>query len=225
MTRHIVIGDIHGCKKTLEALILELKLTTDDLLIFLGDYVDRGPDSAGVIRFLMQLSQTYNCVFLRGNHEQMMLDSLQDAQMMQSWLKYGGAETLMSFHVESVYEVPADIIEWLEHLPYYFVTHQAIYVHAGVNPTNINPLEDKEAMLWIRKFDADPEKTDGKWIVHGHTPIGMEQIIEGVNEIDTTFNLCLDNGCVYYKKREGMGHLCAFISNTKSLICQINLDF
>ena len=92
MSRHLAIGDIHGCNTALETLIEFVGLRSDDTIVFLGDYVDRGPDSAAVLDFVIDLMKTHNVIPLRGNHELMMLDSREKKSWLHSWLQYGGAE-------------------------------------------------------------------------------------------------------------------------------------
>ncbi|MFW5955273.1 MAG: metallophosphoesterase, partial [Rhodothermales bacterium] len=90
------IGDIHGCAETLWNLLDELNVGPDDHLVFIGDYIDRGPDSHGVIAGLIDLSDTVRCTFLRGNHEKLLLDYL-DFGDFNSWLMNGAEETLRSY--------------------------------------------------------------------------------------------------------------------------------
>lgn len=223
--RTIAIGDIHGCVKTLEQLLIKVSPTPDDTLIFLGDYIDRGPNSMGVIDYIIQLQEQYIIVCLRGNHEQMMLDASRDYQLFDLWVRNGGDATLRSFGVEHINKIPQKYVEWLEQLSYYFVTEKEIYVHAGINTNIPNPFSDIEAMMWIRSFEVNPKRIHNKYVIHGHTPTSMGNIRKEIETIEKSFRLSIDNGCVYHKTKKDMGHLCAFISSTKSLICQQNIDF
>ncbi|MCU0416627.1 MAG: serine/threonine protein phosphatase [Cytophagaceae bacterium] len=223
--RTIAIGDIHGCIKTLEQLLIKVSPTPDDTLIFLGDYIDRGPNSMGVINYIIQLQEQYIVVCLRGNHEQMMLDASRDYQLFDLWVRNGGDATLRSFGVEHIKKIPQKYVEWLEQLSYYFVTENEIYVHAGINTNIPNPFSDIEAMMWIRSFEVNPKRTHNKYVIHGHTPTSMENIRKDIETVEKSSQLSIDNGCVYHKTKKDMGHLCAFISSTKSLICQQNIDF
>jgi len=92
----IAIGDIHGCAKSLDALLERLELSDDDHLLFVGDYIDRGPDSKGVIDRLLDLREEYECTFLRGNHESLMLGYL-NAGAFNLWRVNGGIATLQSY--------------------------------------------------------------------------------------------------------------------------------
>ena len=97
MARHLAIGDIHGCITALQSLKDFVGFRSDDVIVTLGDYVDRGPDSRAVVDFLIELGETHNHVALRGNHEIMMLDSREVNSWYESWVGYGGAETLLSY--------------------------------------------------------------------------------------------------------------------------------
>src|SRR5262245_50687184 len=107
MPRLLAIGDIHGCSRALDALLIAVKLTPQDRLIFLGDYVDRGPDSRGVVERVIALSATYPVVALRGNHEVMMLLARDSSDSMRYWLAVGGREAMASYSpTGSVEDVP-----------------------------------------------------------------------------------------------------------------------
>ena len=103
MTRIFVIGDIHGCCNTFKKLLAELAIQKSDEIYCIGDYVDRGNDSKGVIDLIINLRiKGYQIHTLRGNHEQMMLDSTIDEERLFHWLQNGGIETLTSFGISSV---------------------------------------------------------------------------------------------------------------------------
>src|SRR5258707_9775940 len=95
--RTIAIGDIHGCAAPLTAVLAAIKPAEKDMLVFLGDYVDRGPDSRGVIETVLALQNQCRLVTLLGNHEVMLLDALERGAEGAGWLQYGGAETLASY--------------------------------------------------------------------------------------------------------------------------------
>ncbi|HET9870388.1 MAG TPA: metallophosphoesterase family protein [bacterium] len=198
------IGDIHGCLKQLQDLLAQLPLGPDDELVFLGDYIDRGPDSKGVLDYLLKERQPH-WHFLRGNHEQMLLDWLGTPNPLaaSNWLLNGGHQTLQSYipkdkmdevrgegiHVLLQSYIPHTHVEFLNALPLTYDTPEAFFCHAGINLDK--PLADQEAddLLWIRrKFLQDPRPTP-KLVVHGHTP---------VEKLDLTRDrINLDTGCVY----------------------------
>ena len=134
MTRHLAIGDIHGCINALTSLIEFVEPGAEDTIVTLGDYVDRGPDSAAVLDFVIKLGSTHNLVPLRGNHEIMMLDARDKKGWLGPWLSYGGEETLQSYG-GSFNGVPDSHFDFLENslLPYHECeTH--FFVHANAAP-------------------------------------------------------------------------------------------
>ena len=112
------IGDIHGCAQTLEALVEEIDPTENDHLVFIGDYIDRGPDSKGVINVLLQLRNRFLRTFLRGNHEAMMLNYL-DHNELELWHINGGDSTLASYSNEGRVEIPEEHVEFIRDTVYY----------------------------------------------------------------------------------------------------------
>ena len=200
------IGDIHGCCNTFRKLLVdELHIQRSDTVFCVGDYVDRGKDSKGVIDFIIDLrNEGYQVHTLRGNHEQMMLDSARDKGKMNLWLKNGGAETLNSFGIASVSELPTKYLTFLKQTKLFIATSEYIFVHAGLNFRIDNPFADEEAMLWTRDEYSDPSKVDNRRVIHGHTPIPLESIMSQSN----LSIINIDGGCVYNHIR-GYGNLIA----------------
>ena len=182
------IGDVHGEAKRLQnlhAIIAErhelLYPQRRKRLIHLGDYVDRGADSAGVIDVLLKAQDEMgdNCICLRGNHEAMMLDGLSDATetAYKNWLVNGGAETMESYQNRHQHRVPKAHISWLNRLPdiHLEAREKMIFVHAGINPADY-PNERDGVYLWTRArrfLDVETwsnPSLDGWTVVHGHTP-------------------------------------------------------
>lgn len=122
--RRFAVGDVHGCSKTLRALVEEkICLTADDTLYLLGDYIDRGPDSKGVLDYLLGLwNSNYDIRPLRGNHEQLLLDSVSDPGSQRLWYNNGGWGTLREFGVTNPAEIPQLYRDFLALLPRLFVT-------------------------------------------------------------------------------------------------------
>jgi len=237
MKRQWVIPDIHGHAKTLRCLVEELiKPTRYDEIYLLGDYIDRGPDSKGVIDYIRQLEQDeYRVVPLKGNHEDYMVE-LYDAETSSgtSWLMnfanrkrkiwnvIGGKATLASFHANHLKDVPADYIEWMRNLRYYVELDNFVLVHAGLNFRNEDPYEDKEAMLWFRDYEILPEKIGHRRIVHGHVPVNMELITLAVSNKFYKF-IDIDNG-PYIHGRSGFGNLVALELTNMEMVIQDNRD-
>ena len=126
MARRFAISDIHGCSKTLIKLVLdEIKLTKSDELYLLGDYINKGPDSKGVIDFIFELRNSgYNVQCLRGNHEQYLLDGLEFSWEEIAFKNRGGKETLASFGVEDIHKIPQKYLDFISALPFYIETEK-----------------------------------------------------------------------------------------------------
>lgn len=221
MARVFAIGDIHGCSKTFKKLLLEkIAIKKTDKIYCIGDYVDRGKDSKGVIDFIIQLRKKgYHLHTLRGNHEQMMLDSIQDQQRLNHWLKNGGRETLNSFGITSVNALPDKYLRFLKRTKFYIGTNKYIFVHAGLNFNIEDPFIDKEAMLWIREAYFDKSKINNRVLIHGHTPIPLEILRKQTNPN----RINIDAGCVYLDK-SGFGNLVTLSLPDMQLISINNID-
>lgn len=121
MERTFAIGDIHGCSKTFEKLLFhKIKLQKTDQIFCIGDYIDRGENSKAVIDLILQLRQDgYNVSTLRGNHEQMMLDCLTDPTAYDLWISNGGAQTLQSFGINTLENLPGKYLSFFKETEFY----------------------------------------------------------------------------------------------------------
>ena len=170
------IGDIHGSLAKLRRLVARCHEHAGGRVpqfVFLGDYIDRGPQSAGVVRYLveMQSQQRDRVVALKGNHEAMAIEVIDGATPEDFWLVQGGAETLMSYRVAAPRDLPRLDIEWMRALPLWHDDGRRFFVHAGVNPQKPLTRQDPTDLIWIREpFLSDP-RGYGRLIVHGHTPL------------------------------------------------------
>ena len=234
-----VIPDVHGCLLTLRTLISELiELRKDDTLIFLGDLIDRGPNSKGVIDFIMKLVEDgIKTHVIKGNHEDYLAkvyrDELAKSGMRKmfglksvsyrEWMLYGGEETLQSFNAVNVSEIPLKYIEWIESLDYYMKWKNFLIVHAGFNFENDDIFSDTQSMMWIREYKIDPEKLGNNKIIHGHVPVSLDFIYQSINSNSFRF-IDIDNG-VYLTDKPGYGNLLALELNTMEVLVQPNLDF
>lgn len=190
--RLAAIGDIHGCADKLQSLLANI--AADDgakgmpsRLIFLGDYVDRGPDSRAVVERLIHIAKERpDAVFLKGNHEDVFLKFLNKPEENKEWLGWGGIETLWSYGVETPDErdalgiaeaarrlIPKSHVDFLTSLELYRVFGEYLFVHAGVRPGVPLEKQDENDLLWIRGefHHAPPEKRPAEVVVHGHQPI------------------------------------------------------
>lgn len=237
MNKHWVIPDIHGNAKTLKALVGDLiRPMRSDHLYFLGDYIDRGPDSRGVVDYIISLQNDgYNIRTLKGNHEDFLLKVYDNEtvqknfigityrnKLKKEWYKYGGRETLQSFGVSDVHQVPEHYIEWFRNLELYISLDSFLLVHAGLNFGIDDPFTDTYAMLWAKDFKVIPEKIENKKIIHGHVPVSLEFI-----DLQRTTNgfgfIDLDNG-VYMDGKEGFGNLVALELTSMEMKVQPNID-
>lgn len=206
MPKTYFIGDVHGCCRTLKKLVTEkIKPVKEDLLYFIGDYIDRGPDSKEVVDYILELQmEGFNVVTLRGNHEQMLLDSREGGRYLLLWLMNGGDKTLRSFGVESVNDIPGRYMRFFEQTRMYVDAGRFIAVHAGLDFRLPDPFSDPESMLWIRNFPVDNSFLGERLLIHGHTPRELDYILS--QKLRSSVNI--DGGCVYHWL-PGMGHLVA----------------
>jgi serine/threonine protein phosphatase 1 len=207
--RLYVIGDIHGC----DGILAQLHKRIDDHRsanglpegsvqkeIYLGDYIDRGPDSAATLESLIKRSKTHDTIFLRGNHEWLMQRVLKGIDDGYHWLQLGGDITLKSYLKQSGItddektnspavllreSVPDHHVAFLERLNAYWQWKDYIFVHAGIRPGY--PIEEqKEADLyWIRDSFLTSKNNHGHIIVHGHTPVEKPDFQPNRINIDT----------------------------------------
>ena len=230
--RRFAIGDIHGCLQTLQKMVWEaINLTQQDQLFLLGDYINRGPHSAGVLDFIIALqSQGYQVFPLRGNHEAMLLESWQDFQSLKHTKAH---ERFVDWVfdaalVDTKGQLAPRFVAFLDNLPYYYELNDYYLVHAGFDfefgvP---NGLHDFEQMLWVRSFvPDDTQMPHKKRILHGHVVTMIDEIREAVK--DRSAAIPLDNGC--YKSLQPIynpyyGNLCALNLDTYELLVIENLD-
>ena len=139
MTRTFVIGDIHGGLKALHQILERAQITIKDTLIFLGDYVDGWSQSPQVIDFLINLNQTHHCIFIKGNHDALLFEWLDQSKDNQMWYKHGGEATVMAYQNVSA-QTKQKHIEFLKNLKNYYIDAQnRLFVHAGF--TNMNGVD------------------------------------------------------------------------------------
>lgn len=208
-----MIGDVHGCIQHLSTLLQMIDEETRDAdpsgisLVFVGDYIDRGPNSAGVLKFLYEMCKTNRTqvVCLRGNHEDMLLDFLANPLGSgKTWLRYGGQETLESFGIDA----PEDpdklrnaemldlagalrgamgglMLSWLKGLPLSWRTGNVWVTHAGADPFVPMEEQEPEALLWGHADFNKVDRSDGQWVVVGHQVVEYPRARRGKIHIDT----------------------------------------
>jgi serine/threonine protein phosphatase 1 len=237
MIKQWVVPDIHGNSETLKALIEEqIKPARQDILYFLGDYIDRGPDSKGVLDYIMRLQRNkYTIRTLRGNHEDYLVRTYDNEtvrknllgltyqnNLRKEWFKYGGKETLKSFGVSDVHQIPKEYIEWMRELEYYIPLDSFLLVHAGFNFNLDDPFSDIPSMMWVKEFKVDLKKAGYRKVIHGHVPVSLD-FIELLRTSNTFNFIDLDNG-IYMPEKTGFGNLVALEISTMELVVQVNLD-
>lgn len=174
MARKLAIGDIHGCFDALRTLADYAQFGDDDVIITLGDYVDRGPNSCAVVDWLIHAESHRELIPLRGNHELMMLEAFEGDSPVEDWLRVGGAETLKSYSpfdgdAGSFADIPDDHWDFLTaRLLPFFETEHHFFVHASVYP-DLALADQPEYMLYWERFDDPPRHDSGKIMVCGHT--------------------------------------------------------
>lgn len=205
--RVYAIGDIHGRSDLLQQLFTVIDADVKNsrperaIEVYLGDYVDRGPDSSGVLDLLIDRSAARETICLKGNHEAFMLEVLNDPTKIQDWRPYGGLVTLMSYGLRPLMQptpdeqlklsdslreaVPAAHVRFLENLPSSFDCGDYYFVHAGVKPGVPLERQREDDQLWIREEFLSSEDDFGKYVVHGHTPVAVPDIRPNRINIDT----------------------------------------
>ena len=191
------------------ALIAEDTAIRDDnlqtQLVFLGDYVDRGPDSKGVVDRLLTIAQTHpNAVFLKGNHEAAMLDFLSDPADMRHWLDWGGRKTLHSYGATAdpkdgcdaiaaafAQAMPDEHLRFFQSLRLHHIEGDYLFVHAGLRPGRALKDQREEDLLWIRKrfHNAKAHERPTHTVVHGHHPVAKP--------VDAGWRIGVDTGACY----------------------------
>lgn len=191
--RTLAIGDIHGCCVALTTLLDQVAPKPGDRLVFLGDYIDRGPASREVVETLLNLKNETRTVFLRGNHEAMILEAREDSLKANVWQSYGGFEALISYHAEYDQKwakiIPGSHWEFLQRTERYFEIESHIFIHACLDGEA--DMEDQpDWLLYWEPVDRLKPHKSGKRIVCGHSPQRSGQIL------DLGFALCIDTGAV-----------------------------
>lgn len=183
--RLMAIGDIHGDVFKLNRLLEQINPTSNDTLVFLGDYIDRGENSKEVIELLLNLSQCLKCIFLKGNHENMLLNikNTKSKEAYAHWYLSGGDRTLNSYqHFEKIFELHG---KFFENLQNYYQTEDYLFVHAGIRNGKVLEEQTIDDLLWIRDdFIYGTSKLKQK-IIFGHTPFYDPYIAEDKIGIDT----------------------------------------
>jgi len=196
--RLFAVGDIHGCPDELESMLKAIKPEAADTVVFAGDYVDRGPSARDAVEQLIELSgRGCECVFLKGNHEDMMLSFLgMPGHYGESFLFNGGVATLDSYGIgepdlsRAIERIPPRHLEFFRTLAVSYLRPPYLFVHAGVMPARQLDEQEVEDLLWIRQeFILSPHEL-GHTVLFGHTP--MREVM-----VDLPYKIGIDTGLVY----------------------------
>lgn len=213
--RNLVIGDIHGCFYTFQHLLENvIKLTAQDQLFLLGDYINRGKRSAKVLDYIIQLqAQHYQVYPLRGNHEQMFLQAYGcGTDFFEAFLDQYHSSDLMNERLD-------DYLEFCDGLVYGFILDNYLLTHLPLSHNGQEAALQLNRVFPQVKYTFDHQIT--QTIIHGHQAISLEQIKYSLTNSTTTINL--DSGCVY-ASNPALGHLCALDLNNYRLYTQQNID-
>jgi serine/threonine protein phosphatase 1 len=207
--RIYAIGDIHGQLQLLDKLHAEIEADAtvgnplQRILVYLGDYVDRGIYTRGVVERLLEGPLPgFRAVYLKGNHEQAVLDFLEDPSFGVQWANFGGLETLHSYGVENAAQLtkpaeffaaadlffqrlPSDHLRFFKSLQMSVTLGDYFFVHAGVKPGVPLSRQDEEDLLWIREEFLESGEDFGKIVVHGHTPVPEPELRTNRVGVDT----------------------------------------
>jgi len=168
--RTIAIGDIHGCSKSIRALIETIEPSRDDLLVFLGDYIDRGPDSRGTIDYLLEIESKYQAIFLRGNHEIMFGGCAIQGIDPMLWYQMGGRTTLVSYGGR-LQSVPSQHLDFILRCVPSYENEDHIFVHANYMPLLALADQPERTLYWEHLHDRIPgPHISGKTAWVGHSP-------------------------------------------------------
>ncbi|WP_339039485.1 metallophosphoesterase family protein [Bradyrhizobium symbiodeficiens] len=204
--RIYAISDIHGCAHLLQPM---LRVIDADVAcsrpryaieVFMGDYIDRGPDTRYTLDLLIERSRRGNAVFLKGNHEAFLVNVFEDPSLFEDWIAVGGTQTLMSYGLAPpdlrrdepasimrnlIRAMPPEHLEFLDDLRLSFTCGDFFFVHAGVRPGVALAEQTERDLLWIREEFLRSEEQFGKHIVHGHTPVRSAEFKANRVNIDT----------------------------------------
>jgi serine/threonine protein phosphatase 1 len=199
--RVIAIGDVHGCLPALEAILDRIDPAADDTLVTLGDYIDRGPDSKGVIDALLAVAKKCRLIPILGNHEEMFLAVVDGQISPADWLRVGGLATLQSYAprpggadpselASDVTAIPPEHIDFLRSCRDYHETDTHLLLHANYDPALPLAQQDRATIRWRSLRDSVPgPHCSGKTAIVGHTPTRSGEIF------DIGYLKCLDTYC------------------------------
>lgn len=198
MHRYIAITDIHGELEKLESVLSKIEKRTNDVFVFMGDYIDRGPKSKEVVDKVIEIGQQYKTITLIGSHEYALLHAKTDEYYNYLFWNYGGPATVKSYggRFENILNIHGD---FYKNLKYYYLTDDYLFVHAGINPRYSLEDQHETDLVYIRSAFYHNKHNLSQKIIFGHTEFDTPLIQED--------KICIDLGCGKYKNAK----LCALI--------------
>ena len=232
------ISDIHGCLRTFKKALFEVKFSKDDTLILIGDYIDRGLDSKGVVDHIIALQDDgYNIIPLKGNHEDFLLTAADNIGTYRSWMWNGGRQTLSSYGYDPynagelgklndwVTYIPQRHWDWYKDLCVIYVDADYVFVHGGLDFHQDDPINETtdEQALWNRIYRIPGNKRreiiGNRILVTGHTPTDKDTMCEMTQGEDL---ITIDRGCVFNSYE--YGHLAIINLEDKQIRFIKNID-
>ena len=221
--RLLLVGDIHGCCRTLVVLMDKIDLQKNDQIFFVGDYINKGPDSKGVLDFLIALKKEFkNVYFLKGNNESYFYKTLKksDERILKLARRYQ-VEDLFKYEGNKL-SLRKKYRKFLKSTYNYIETDGFYVVHAGFDFKSEIPFYDTYSMLWMRNFKPNKKRQHHKPVIHGHKITPIKIIRKAVK--NQKFDLPIDNGCVLGNKNKNYGRLVCLDYTNNRLIEQENVE-
>lgn len=197
MPRYIAITDIHGELNKLESVLSKIKTQSDDIFVFMGDYIDRGPNSKDVVDRIIEQANYNRCVYLIGSHEYALLHASTDEYYQFLFENYGGPSTVKSYgSFNNIFKVHG---EFFRNLQFYYLTDKYLFVHAGINPFYSLEEQSETDLVYIRNKFIYSKHNLPQIIIFGHTEFDEPYVDE--------YKIGIDLGCGKYPAAP----LCALI--------------
>ncbi|KAA3440463.1 metallophosphoesterase family protein [Rufibacter hautae] len=218
------ISDIHGCLVTFRKMVEEvIQLQPQDHLYLLGDYINKGPDSKGVLDYIFSLQrQGYRLTCIRGNHDQLLLDAVDQGEHTVWLTPEDKQKTLDNFGVTYFKDIDSEYLSFIRSMPLMVVLDDYVLVHAGLDFSLHNPLlTSNHLLLNTRHMQPTLAKLGERRLLHGHVPVPTSTIEKAITKKRPAINL--DAGCVFYRNTE-LGNLCAFNLDKVGLFTINNQD-
>ena len=196
--RYIAITDIHGELTKLESVLSKINLKEDDTFVFMGDYIDRGPDSKGVVEKVLEIKEKFNTICLIGSHEYTLLHAKEDDYYNYLFWNYGGPATVKSYggNFDNILRTHGD---FYRNLDFYYLTDKYLFVHAGIDPRYSLEEQCETDLVYIRSAFYRNKHNLPQKIIFGHTEFDAPLVQDD--------KICIDLGCGKYKHAK----LCALI--------------